>query len=394
MKKKHIYLHIGTTKTGTSSIQTFLRDNLEVLKQHNFIALTPRSPERLRTLSEIIMSAAKKNFPHFNETQQQWLNDLIQKLKNAETDNIILSEELFWNIISVNKERFIFIDFINSLKEFADITVVVYLRRQDSFLMSAYQQRLKGGGVREKECQEWISISAKPQTGITNFQGNLKFLESLFGKNNIIVRPFEKEQFVDQSLFADFMYCVGLRMSDEFEIKNKKKNPGLSPVMAEILRYLSIYYKNREPITPFLSKKNKSNNKLFNQNRQHKFLSPKQRLAIIQRCAADNEWVAREFLEREDGILFKELLPDINNPWEKYKLTPEVVKTFFTEVDFLDKKQKEIMQKQVLKGLGMQKWLSMKFYFIKIIRNSPLYLPARVLKQVMLSFSDKSGEQS
>jgi hypothetical protein len=395
MKKKHIYIHAGTTKTGTSSIQGFLTDNENILKQHNFTAFVPKGAYGLRTLVDNIFDVARNRLLAFNEKQQQYLDDLVTKLKNTKTDNIILSEELFWNIISYHKEIPIFKDFINSLKEFADITVVVYFRRQDSFLMSVYQQRLKTGGKMEgKDCQQWILMSERPQTGITNLRGNLEWFTALLGKENIIVRPFENEQFINQSLFADFMHCINLPMKKEFEIKDKRKNPGLSPAMAEILRYLSIYYDDRKSIYPLITQKYKSNDKLFNQGRQHKFLSPKERIDIIQCCAADNEWVAREFLGREDGVLFKESLPDINEPWEKYKLNFEEVKTFFSAADFSDEKQKEIMQKQVLKALDMQSRLSLKFYFAKIIRNSPLYLPARILKQLMLSFSDKLGEQS
>lgn len=398
MKKKHIYLHIGTTKTGTSSVQKFLIDNQEMLKQYNFAASTPKYPHRLRTLIENIFNAARNGLPCFTDKQQQWFDDLIEKLKNEEADNIILSEELFWNIISYHQETPFFEDFINSLKEFSDITVIVYLRRQDSFLMSAYQQRLKGGGMQGKECQEWILISERPRTGITNFRKNLEYLEPLFGRNNIIVRPFEREQFVNQSLFDDFMQLVGLKMSEKFEIKNKKKNPGLSPFMVEIFRYLSVYCHSREDILPFLGKENKSNNKLFNQNRQHKFLSPKERIAIVQSCEEDNEWIARKFLGRADGVLFREPLPNINDPWEKYSLNPEEVKSFFAEADFLDEKQKEIMQEYVLKGLSIQKWLALKFHLIEIIKYSPFFFIPRIIrrhyKRLVASFADNSGGQA
>ena len=46
--------------------------------------------------------------------------------------------------------------------------------------------------------------------------------------------------------------------------------------------------------------------------------SPEQRIQIIEKYQKQNENVAREYLDREDGILFYDEPPSLNEPWAPY----------------------------------------------------------------------------
>ena len=213
---------MGTTKTGTTSIQVFLNHNREKLKQYNFTVFTPDATKdlseahKLRSIIELMREIAKTGVRHWSDSQRQLMNNSVKCIKEAETDNIILSEELFWNTISTLNKRALFAEFIDELKEFAEIKVIVYLRRQDLFLMSSYQQRLRGGEMNGKSCKEWIASFIRSPNVISNYEENLKYLLSRFSKNNITVRPFETGQLLEQSLFADFMKFIDQKMTDEF----------------------------------------------------------------------------------------------------------------------------------------------------------------------------------
>jgi hypothetical protein len=374
VKKKQIYLHIGTTKTGTTTIQAFLEHNREVLKQKNFSIYVPeglsgdRIATRLRTIDDFIIESRQNNAEHLNTSQQVWVNNLIERIKHTNTDNVILSEELFWNAMCTPFSRKIFDKFIMELRRFAHITVIVYFRRQDLFLMSEYQNGLRNGRLKVSgnDCEQWLTKYIKRADDVSDYKTHLKPIISLFGKGNVIVRPFEKEQFIDQSLLADFMHLTGLQMSDEFEVVNTNRNPGLSPFLAEIMRYLSINDSGKAPASVFISPKNESNDKLFNVNKQHDFLPPKARIDLMKRYKKGNEWIARKFLDRKDGILFRESLPDIDEPWEKYQLNSKEVKAFFDNAYFIDKKQRQIMRNRVLDALNESSRISIKRFVHEI----------------------------
>jgi hypothetical protein len=358
MRNKQVYLHLGTQKTGTTSIQGYLNHNREKFRQCNVSVFTPDADKgvseahKLRNIIELIQEMARTGARHWGDSQRQLLNASLTCIKESATDNIILSEELFWNAICTPGKRSLLSEFIDGLEAFAEIKVVVYLRRQDLFLMSLYQQRLRGGKMNGKTCQRWIASFIESPNVISNYEENLRYLLSRFSKDSIAVRPFETGQLREQSLFADFMNCVDQKITDEFEVPNTRRNPGLSPALAEIIRILGIYHHTREAIIPFLDSANKNNTQLFNQNRQHDYLSPQQRIDILERYRSGNQWIAREFLGRQNGILFQDPLPDTSKPWEKFRLDPDEVRRIFSEVDFLDGRHKAAMQKQVLSALA------------------------------------------
>jgi hypothetical protein len=52
-------------------------------------------------------------------------------------------------------------------------------------------------------------------------------------------------------------------------------------------------------------------------------LSPQERIAILAHFAAANQAIARDYLHRDDGILFEEAAPDATGPWLKPSLGTE-----------------------------------------------------------------------
>ena len=375
-KQKKIYLHIGTQKTGTSTIQSFLNHNHEKLEKLNYTAFVPETdtyPDnslQLRNIIELIIKTAREGGSHWDKHQRQSLLNSIKPVKEATTDNIILSDELFWNTLRTSNQRTLFFGFTDMLQEFSELSVIVYLRRQDWFLMSLYQQRLRGGNMNGMRCHEWIAPIIRSSRTISNYELYIKHLLSHFNKSNIIVRPFETTQFDEQSLLSDFLNSVGLKKSGELETPVTRRNPGLSPILAEIIRCLSVYHRTRDTIIPFLE--NRKNTQLFNQKWQHDFLSPQERIKILNRYQSGNQWIAREFLGRGDGKLFQEPLPDIHMPWKPYKLEPEEVRTFFSNADFLEENQRAVLQEQVLHVLSHPGMVKTRLFQRKIrqtIRN-------------------------
>ena len=93
--KKTLYVHIGTTKTGTTAVQSFCIDNQEVLNQKGYCY--PLFPYSYKDVSErrnahfLIAEASERSSGRFREGMDRIL-DLFQKYHS-----IILSDEGIWS---------------------------------------------------------------------------------------------------------------------------------------------------------------------------------------------------------------------------------------------------------------------------------------------------------
>ena len=181
-----------------------------------------------------------------------------------------------------------------------------------------------------------------------NYRDRLKWLISLVGKDHLIVRPFEPSKFFKGSLEADFLRCIGLELTEEFKIADRKKNPGMSPFLTEISRCLGFFGYTKEDLFILREESMKTDARYFNVTRQHQYLSPRDRHQFMEQFEEGNRWVASEMLGREDGVLFYDELPSKEEPWEEYRLDPEEVKAFFKTLSFYTESHRKRMRRQVL----------------------------------------------
>jgi len=349
---KTLYLHIGTPKTGTCSIQEFLETHAEVLRQRSIVAHIPCPLEekgtwRVRNLIEL---ARKGDDP---AAVNAWINRFVRDVEQDQADTMIVSEELLWNVLGNPRRKHFFTRLLSALQQVAEVHVLVYLRRQDNFLMSAYQQRLKSGRMNGLTCRQWI----QRHNGIrqTDYRARLEWLLPLVGKEKVLVRAFESSQFFQGSLVADFMKQVGVEIDEHFLVSAKKINVALSPLVSEIIRCLGFFPSDRETVMPLLLLVWAGDDRCVSKDREHRFLSPTERRRILRKHRAGNRWVAKEFLGREDGVLFDDPLPSHGQRWRDYQLNEEEVRSFFKEAQGLDSEQRKELCERVLSVIHYKK---------------------------------------
>ena len=339
-----IYLHIGIPKTGTSAIQSFLNYNREKLVQ-NCSCLYPNfiSPYFDRGISQ------HNQCPLFNKNSpaeiMSKLKAVIQYSRKEKIDTVVVSCE---SIFESPQHA----ELISSvLKDYKGIqcAVVAYVRRQDHWYESAWKQwGLKNNSV----------------TGIEDYilQNPLPWLEDLnvwaglFGKGNIIVHPYEKEQ-LPHGLIHDFLSILDIDMQS-FQWKyphknNLNENFGFNRDILEILRLNNEFYESVH------------DNRLFNLFSQYlpdhymkkpfegySLLSPGKRLEILNNYEPINKAIAQEYMGRPDGRLFTEPWPDPGESWGPYPgLTVEKIVPIFTQMlysmDLEHRKQLTALSREV-----------------------------------------------
>ena len=127
-----LYLHIGTHKTGTTSIQKFLARNRNKLLDLGYLYPLSGRVKALsiahHKLSWGVMRAKRfrRVTGRWEELGQEW-KKLHKEIANEKKENVIISAEDFSNLnantISALQKR---------LSRY-DTKIVIYLRRQDEF---------------------------------------------------------------------------------------------------------------------------------------------------------------------------------------------------------------------------------------------------------------------
>lgn len=311
-EKKTIYFHIGTNKTGTSALQAFLAENSNILKEKGIYY--PQQPEYWNKEFKIGSGNAQYLFSDCDKYPLEAKG--IDKIRNIfslteKYYQILLSSEWLWLID--DKTSF----FNNLKKEGIKIVVIVYLRRQDEYLESAINQRIKVSKYKTStypECLNPNEILNSPLEELDYYK-ELEKIKLSIGRTNIIVRPYEKSQFKNNNIFSDFLNIFNLELTDEFVLPPKIVNPRLSRDFMEMKRICnSLPIENKTLFNVFcnsLIKLSANENDDINEM-EYSLFSYEEKLDIINKYDKSNQKIAKEYLNRMDGKLFIDQLSNSN----------------------------------------------------------------------------------
>ena len=330
-------LHIGTEKTGTTSIQEFLSLNADTLSNQGikFIDSLGKNHIFLKTLAIEPDKQDSHNLIYGLDTKQKllerkkYLYKTLKKHIKEGYDFIFSSELLQSRLDSIKELRRL--RYILKILGFKEISVIIYLREQASLLNSLYSESLKWEEYdkpfidndsldNDMQYKNGYKKNINHFFHICNHKNTLQCWGEVFGKENLIVRIFDKNEFYNKDLLQDFIHALGIAWSDEYRIP-QRQNETLDLLGMEIMRGLN-------PLIPFI-KDNKINplrNKLLPFFDRH-FTSKDSNLAFrppqkayqsyIDYFKESNEWVRERFFPHR-AVLFENHEREYN---ENYKLT-------------------------------------------------------------------------
>lgn len=214
-KFKECVLHIGTEKTGTSSIQSFCRSNKEMLGDLGYYY-----PQSLGKAGHARLAASCLNEETFGHWHCQVANSEFeeppkfrQHLETAfkeecatqakKSHRLLISSEFLHSWLVAKEEKQRLRDFLVPYTD--HIRVVVYLRRQDQLVCSLLSTRIKGGHTSPNDVP---LLSTCPQQ-YYNYQVLLEGYAELFGLENITVRIFEEDYLYQGDAVKDFLHVIG-----------------------------------------------------------------------------------------------------------------------------------------------------------------------------------------
>lgn len=209
MKKKTLFIHVGTPKTGTTTIQSFLYLNRKTLKEYGILYPIADNEDLIHmynNTSNMILKLNKDKkiqLKTLKEMKKYWIKNFLPIINSSHINKIILSDE---HISHLDSD---FYDIFDN-KNF-DIKGIVYLRRPAEFFISDYAEVVKS--FEYKDSFEHYVNSRK----YTFYQKITKHILKL-GKDNFYVRPYEKQQWKNNNLIEDFLEIFQLELNNDFII--------------------------------------------------------------------------------------------------------------------------------------------------------------------------------
>lgn len=301
----NVYLCIGTMKTGTSSLQTFMKKNEDALKKQGY-CYPPNYITGRNILNRNAFFLVYKPYSENEPSSEEIWNKGMERIAElaAKFENIVLSDELIWHY-SGRRENF----WQRTKEAFekigCQVKVVVYLRRQDELVQSLWNQNVKSGERWNITFEEFIE-KKKYRYFPLNYHKKLTQIAAVMGKENVIVRVYEREQFEGHDLIIDYTKTLGIKLNDDFQTLDETINPSLQGNFVEIRRMINgvpVYQEMPDFLRRSLIKASVEREDVAPMKKINLF-NYEDQLAFLNRYAKSNEKVAREFLGREDGILF------------------------------------------------------------------------------------------
>lgn len=198
-----LYLHIGYPKTGTRWLQAYLAANAAGLEKNGIkYATTGRTVGDGNVSVDHEHLAAKLLFRPPQESVDE-LNALRREVSESRCRCSVVSSESL-SLLSAKP-----IQILRKFMADVDVRVVLYIRPQPQALESRYLQALKSGNA-------FASFSAyvKLETASRRWHYRERLRDwEVFGKDNIIVRVYDRDRFPNRDIVEDFRCLLGVDRS-------------------------------------------------------------------------------------------------------------------------------------------------------------------------------------
>jgi len=239
--QREAIIHIGTMKTGSTSIQNvFNKRRQEMLPQGAYYPRTPGSAAHI-----LLTYAATKPRPNTRRPDAaiwkgmepearlaQFHTDFAHEMETLPqtVDRVIFSDERLSFSLREESE----VAAVRKLLEpfFSRFTVIAYLRRQDSLLASRYSELLRVGSVGEPDHIRNVPEVLRDY----DYSRLLRMWSAVFGQESVKPRLYERGANKSFDSVDDFMSACRLSINVPPNDPARAANPSMNAAGQEVLR--------------------------------------------------------------------------------------------------------------------------------------------------------------
>jgi hypothetical protein len=248
---KTLYIHIGHYKTGTTALQIFAVRNAAVLARGNVAYsqnLQNNAKQSILAFS-LFHHAGVKTLMHGYakpETPESVWGRLFDEMRASPMEKMLVSSEELMRLAefpeTVERLRRI----VTTEGRDFDYKVVVYLRPPADQVASWYNQMVK---MRQPIGDFDSALASRHIEAVQyDYACALAPWVDIFGKDNVILRPYPSRASPPETLLIDFCRLMGIELSAEEARQKADPNPRLDDRMLEVVRLAQNAGTSRETI--------------------------------------------------------------------------------------------------------------------------------------------------
>ncbi|NBC04494.1 MAG: hypothetical protein GVY20_12420 [Bacteroidetes bacterium] len=269
MNRENLYIHIGTQKTGSTTLQTILSKNKQKLLKEGicYLGRFPKLARRIRTITQ------------FDEVLAKELNTEIRRAIDSDLRkglrSYVISNEKFSGdkMISYRNAEAVAGTLKYAVEDLSfNLKIIIYLRRQDTYIESTYAQKVYSGYTGTFD--EFMGHFGEDDFHWDQFLGRYA---NVFGEENLIVYPFDKKYLPkSQSLIHHFGKSIGSKKLANFSDKavaNKRFTRNSLNIALITNHHLGKYERRRFREILKEHDEHLPNNKFFSTEERERFLS-------------------------------------------------------------------------------------------------------------------------
>ena len=294
-----LFIHIGAGKCGSTAIQGFLGNNSAKLKDNGILVPgVDLSLDGKATGNQIwfLQNLMNEPLPDAQAIIRNRFRDIHAYMNESTLHTLVLSAE---NLSNPNGFEQLF----EGLEKLFDVKIVFYIRRQDDFLLSAWKQ----WGVKVTDSFDtWVAndtfFVSKCLWG--DWAGYLQPWENMFGRDNIILRRFDRNKLIDGDVVKDFAKSCGLYSEDltmSKSIPNRSFNDSVTRLVHDANDLFEGIHDNRL----YKMFRRFGGEGVLKTQKASSLISLERRLDILATYEAGNERLMRDYFGDEEGPLFE-----------------------------------------------------------------------------------------
>jgi hypothetical protein len=227
---------------------------------------------------------------------EQWLADILVETRRAEGDTVVISAENLGVRRMVTEGRSIHEMLFDC---FGTVDVAYYVRRQDDWMVSQWQQWGHKGGLDLE-----AFIDDRLEDNQPDYLASASAFEDIYGRERVAVVPLHRRTMLGGDLITDFSRRAGigsLPVDDEGRRRNASMGGYFCDVLARVPQVYDQALASRvsegitdESVRRLLERSVRSPDLLFSGDKR--IMSVKQRRRVLEHFEADNRILHERFL--------------------------------------------------------------------------------------------------
>lgn len=312
-KSELVVIHIGTEKTGTTSIQNFLRKNSTALKRQNVWLVNrfgvPNNRDFVAFFQNTLDDWARQKGIRDSRQKDYYFRNFEKTFKSEMFFRSISTQQIQERHLLISSEHFSSrLTKINELQElnrflkkyFRRVKIIAYFRPQENMAISLHSTGLRGEST--TKLKDRLN-GVNEENPYYNYYDLAMRWSSVFGKENMVFRIFDSKTMRESDVrydFLDALSYVGLNLNtSKFYINPERSNESLSILRGSAFKAVNevVPYWHSSPLLMSNAENMELKNKILGINSLARGEFPNRNIGEVQaRFEESNEKFFREFM--------------------------------------------------------------------------------------------------